>query len=55
MRQKIQTERLQLTLSPDLVEAIDTYRFSRRIESRNAAIRELIERGLTNGDSGKGN
>jgi hypothetical protein len=39
-------ERLQLMLSPDEVAALDDWRFSRRMPSRAAAIRELLRRGL---------
>jgi hypothetical protein len=39
-------ERLQLMLTTDEVEALDNWRFSRRMPSRAAAIRELLKRGL---------
>ena len=39
-------ERLQLMLSNEEVEALDDWRFSRRMPSRAAAIRELLRRGL---------
>ncbi len=39
-------ERLQIMLTRDEVEALDTWRFSRRMPSRAAAIRELLKRGL---------
>lgn len=39
-------ERLQLMLTPEELEAIDTWRFETRMPSRAAAIRELIKRGL---------
>ena len=39
-------ERLQIMLTTEEVEALDTWRFSRRMPSRAAAIRELLKRGL---------
>ena len=39
-------ERLQIMLMREEVEALDTWRFSRRMPSRAAAIRELLKRGL---------
>ncbi|HEX3672837.1 MAG TPA: hypothetical protein VHU87_01060 [Rhizomicrobium sp.] len=39
-------ERLQIMLTSEEVEALDTWRFSRRMPSRAAAIRELLKRGL---------
>ena len=40
------TEKLQLMLSDEEIAAIDDWRFSHRLPSRAAAIRELISRGL---------
>lgn len=42
------SKKIQITLSTsdELKEAIDDYRFNNRISSRNAAILELIEKGL---------
>lgn len=40
-------ERLQIMLTGEEVEALDNWRFSRRMPSRAAAIRELLKRGLT--------
>jgi hypothetical protein len=40
------TEKLQLMLGPDELQAIDDWRFANRLPSRAAAIRELIRRGL---------
>ncbi len=40
------TERLQLMLSDEELQAIDDWRFENRLPSRAAAIRELISRGL---------
>ena len=39
-------ERLQIMLTRDELEALDTWRFSRRMPSRASAIRELLKRGL---------
>jgi len=39
-------ERLQIMLTPEEVHAVDDWRFSRRMPSRAAAIRELLKRGL---------
>jgi len=40
------TEKLQLMLSRDELQAIDDWRFDNRLPSRAAAIRELLRRGL---------
>lgn len=39
-------ERLQVMLTEKELEALDTWRFSARMPSRAAAIRELLKRGL---------
>jgi hypothetical protein len=39
-------ERLQIMLTPEEVEALDNWRFNRRMPSRAAAVRELLKRGL---------
>jgi hypothetical protein len=39
-------ERLQIMLTAEEVEALDNWRFSKRMPSRAAAIRELLKRGL---------
>jgi hypothetical protein len=39
-------ERLQIMLTPEELEALDTWRFSSRMPSRAAAVRELLKRGL---------
>lgn len=44
------TDRIQLMLDDDELEAIDGWRFDNRLPSRAAAIRELIKRGLSNRD-----
>jgi hypothetical protein len=40
-------ERLQIMLTPEELEALDNWRFSRRMPSRAAAVRELLKRGLS--------
>lgn len=40
-------ERLQIMLTQDELEALDNWRFSRRMPSRAAAVRELLKRGLS--------
>jgi hypothetical protein len=40
-------ERLQIMLTTEELEALDSWRFSRRMPSRAAAIRELLKRGLS--------
>ena len=40
-------ERLQIMLTEDELSVIDDWRFERRMPSRAAAIRELLQRGLT--------
>jgi hypothetical protein len=39
-------ERLQIMLTPEELEAVDNWRFSRRMPSRAAAVREMLKRGL---------
>ena len=39
-------ERLQLMLTTDELNVLDDFRFSRRMPSRAAAVRELMKRGL---------
>lgn len=39
-------ERLQIMLTGEELEALDNWRFSRRMPSRAAAVRELLKRGL---------
>jgi hypothetical protein len=39
-------ERLQIMLSGDELAALDEWRFTKRMPSRAAAIRELLKRGL---------
>jgi len=39
-------ERLQIMLTDKELEAVDNWRFNRRMPSRAAAVRELLKRGL---------
>ena len=39
-------ERLQIMLSPEEIEAVDSFRFKQRMPSRAAAVRELFRLGL---------
>jgi hypothetical protein len=39
-------ERLQIMLTADELATLDDWRFSRRMPSRAAAVRELLKRGL---------
>jgi hypothetical protein len=39
-------ERLQIMLTDDEAKVVDDWRFSRRMPSRAAAVRELLKRGL---------
>ena len=41
-------ERLQIMLTKEELEALDNWRFSRRMPSRAAAVRELLRLGLAN-------
>ena len=40
-------ERLQVMLTEDELRVLDDWRFSRRMPSRAAAVRELLSRGLS--------
>jgi hypothetical protein len=40
-------ERLQIMLSGEELQAVENWRFERRMPSRAAAVRELLRRGLT--------
>ena len=46
MSDLLRGERLQIMLTGKELEALDTWRFSKRMPSRAAAIRELLKRGL---------
>ena len=39
-------ERLQIMLTPEELDALDSWRFQKRMPSRAAAVRELLKRGL---------
>jgi hypothetical protein len=39
-------ERLQIMLADDELEAVDDWRFAKRMPSRASAVRELLKRGL---------
>jgi hypothetical protein len=40
-------ERLQIMLTNEELQALDNWRFEKRMPSRAAAVRELLKRGLT--------
>lgn len=40
-------ERLQIMVSAEELEALETFRFENRMPSRAAAVRELLRRGLS--------
>jgi hypothetical protein len=42
----VREERLQIMLSPEELKAVDNFRFSHRMPSRAAAVRELLRHGL---------
>ncbi len=46
MAQLSRSVRLQIMLSAPELEALDNWRFSRRMPTRAAAVRELLRRGL---------
>lgn len=46
MNEDLRGERLQLMLTGDELKALDNFRFSKRMPSRAAAVRELLKRGL---------
>jgi hypothetical protein len=46
MGELIRGERLQIMLSDDELEALDDWRFAKRMPSRASAVRELLKRGL---------
>jgi hypothetical protein len=39
-------ERLQIMLAPEELKAVDSFRFSHRMPSRAAAVRELLRHGI---------
>jgi hypothetical protein len=46
MKESERDIRLQIMLQPEELQAIEDWRFSKRLPSRASAIRELIHRGL---------
>jgi hypothetical protein len=46
MSEPTRGERLQIMLTDDELRVLDDWRFSRRMPSRAAAVRELLKRGL---------
>ena len=46
MAERLRGERLQIMLTPEELELIDTFRFEKRMPSRAATVRELFKRGL---------
>ena len=46
MTKLIREDRLQILLTKEELEALDVWRFAKRMPSRAAAIRELLKRGL---------
>jgi hypothetical protein len=42
----VREERLQIMLSPEELKAVDNFRFTHRMPSRAAAVRELLRYGL---------
>jgi hypothetical protein len=47
MNDLTRAERLQIMLTAEELEALDNWRFAKRMPSRAAAIRELLKRGLS--------
>ena len=47
MNDLMRGERLQIMLTKEELDALDSWRFAKRMPSRAAAIRELLKRGLT--------
>jgi len=43
---RVRPERLQIMLDAQELEAVDDFRFKRRMPSRASAVRELLKRGL---------
>lgn len=50
--EKRRSERLQVMLEPEELDAIDAWKFDNRLPTRAAAIRELLRRGLMSKASG---
>lgn len=47
MSELTREQRLQIMLTEDELQAIDDWRFARRMPTRAAAVRELLKRGLS--------
>jgi len=47
MNDLLRGERLQIMLTREELDALDTWRFGKRMPSRAAAVRELLKRGLS--------
>jgi len=47
MADEARGERLQIMLTDEELKALDDWRFTKRMPSRAAAVRELLKRGLT--------
>jgi hypothetical protein len=47
MSDPVRGERLQIMLTDAELKAVDDWRFTRRMPSRAAAVRELLKRGLS--------
>jgi len=47
MTDLLRGERLQIMLTKEELDALDTWRFGKRMPSRAAAVRELLKRGLS--------
>ena len=45
-RCSVRKERLQIMVSPDELGAVDNFRFTHRMPSRAAAVRELLRQGI---------
>jgi hypothetical protein len=46
MNDLLRGERLQIMLTSEELDAVDSWRFAKRMPSRAAAVRELLKRGL---------
>ncbi|HWB51451.1 MAG TPA: hypothetical protein VG651_20230 [Stellaceae bacterium] len=51
MNDGTKSERLQIVLTVEELDTLDDWRFTNRMPSRAAAIRELIKRGLANSNA----
>ncbi len=46
-------QNVHILLDEKLLKLVDDYRFKKKLESRTAAIRELVAKGLKGGGDGK--